>query len=266
MIMERRAVVPGIVLVMLACGGSGEDVDRLEALFDGELEVVDLTHSLSVSMPYWPNPAGNPFRHDTLSAHADGAPRMAAYFTPEHHGTHLDAPVHGAVGRRSVDQLRPIDLWGPAVVIDIADLAANDPDHLLSVEDVTAWEREHGVIPAGAVVLLATGWGRKWTDPESYRNLDADGRLRFPGFSPDAARFLVEERDIRGLGIDNMSVDYGLSTDFAVHGITHGAGKYHLENLANLHRLPPTGAYLIVAPVKIEGGSGGQVRVYAVLP
>ena len=256
-----------LAVALTGCGGSADNgADTLDQLFAGELEVVDLTHALSATMPYWPSPKGNPFKHDTLRAHADGSPAMAAYFTPEHHGTHLDAPVHSAEGQLSVDQLTPDDLFGPAVVIDVSTQSEANPDYRVTVADVAAWELEHEPIPSGAIVLLYTGWADKYTDPASYANLDDEKRMRFPGFSVEVGEFLVNEREIRGIGIDNFSIDYGLSSDFAVHGIVNGAGKFHLENVANLGRVPAVGAYLIVAPIKIEGGSGGQVRIFAVLP
>ncbi len=256
-----------LALAMTGCSPSvGGGADTLDQLFTGELEVIDLTHALSATMAFWPSPDGNPFRHDTLRAHADGSPAMAAYFTPEHHGTHLDAPVHSAEGQLSVDLLTPDDLFGPAAVIDISVQSRADQDYRVTLADVEAWELEHGPIPSGAIVLLYTGWADKYTDPVAYANLDDEGRLRFPGFSVEVAELLVNERDIRGIGIDNLSIDYGLSRDYAVHGIVNGAGKFQLENVANLGRVPTVGAYLIVAPIKIEGGSGGQVRIFAVLP
>ena len=186
--------------------------------------------------------------------------------TPEHNGTHLDAPIHSASGQPSVDQLTAADLFGPAVVIDVSSKSADDPDYILRVQDILDWEAEHGSIPDGAIVLMSTGWSRKWEDPESYRNRDADGIMHFPGFSEDAGRFLVTERNIRGIGIDNLSIDPGTSRTFPTHGVVNGAGKFQLENVANVHLLPAAGAYLIVAPIKIEGGSGGQVRIFAVVP
>jgi kynurenine formamidase len=259
-----------VLLLAVALTGcdrsSGGNTDTLDQLFTGELEVIDLTHALSATMAYWPSPDGNPFKHDTIRAHADGSPSMAAYFTPEHHGTHLDAPVHSAEGQLSVDRLTSTDLFGPAAVIDISTQSQADMDYRVTLADVEAWEAEHGPIPSGAIVLLYTGWADKYTDPVAYANLDDQGRLRFPGFSVEVAELLVNERDIRGIGIDNLSIDYGLSRDYAVHGIVNGAGKFQLENVANLGRVPAVGAYLIVAPIKIEGGSGGQVRIFAVLP
>ena len=263
----NRTLAALAALALAGCGpAEGDGQPTLAGLFAGELEVVDLTHALGATTPYWPSLEGNPFRHDTLRAWPDGSPSMAAYSTPEHHGTHLDAPVHSGEGQPSVDELTAADLFGPAVVVDISAQSAADPDYSVSVADLEAWEAEHGPVPPGAIVLLYTGWGERYGDPAAYANLDAEGRPHFPGFSAEVGELLVTERDIRGIGIDNLSIDPGAGEGFPVHGIVNGAGKFHLENVANLDRLPPVGAYLIVAPIKIEGGSGGQVRLFAVLP
>ena len=258
-----RATVMAVVLTSCT---TTDSVERFERLFAGEMTVIDLTHALNATSPYWPNSTGNPFRHDTLSAHASGSPSMAAYSTPEHHGTHLDAPIHGADGQPSVDQLTAADLFGPAAVIDVSAKCEADPDYALSRQDVLDWEAEHGRLPPGAIVVMYTGWSTKWSNYDAYKNEDEAGRMHFPGFSPEAAQFLIDEREIRGIGIDDMSVDPPVAEGFPVHGIVNGSGKYHLENVANVHLLPATGAYLIVAPVKIEGGSGGQVRIFAAVP
>ena len=156
-------------------------------------------------------------------------------------------------------------LFAPAVVIDVRDEASKDPDYRLRVMRVEKWEALHGRIPAGAVVLLRTGWASRWPDQARYRNTDAAGVMHFPGFSVEAARLLVE-RGAVGLGIDTLSIDYGPSKDFEVHRVTLPAGLYQLENLANMDQLPDAGAFLISAPIKLEGGSGGPVRVFALLP
>ena len=264
----RTAVMAGLIVFAVAgCEPpAGDGPYSLAQWFSGELEVVDLTHALSGTAPYWPSPNGNPFTHDTLRAHADGSPSMAAYSTPEHHGTHLDAPMHGAEGQASVDQLTSEDLFGPAAVIDISAQSEADQDYSVTLADVAAWELEHGRIPSGAIVLLYTGWAEKYTDSAAYANLNGEGQLRFPGFSAEVGELLVNEREIRGIGIDNFSIDPGVGPGFPVHGIVNGAGKFHLENVANLGQVLAVGAYLIVAPIKIEGGSGGQVRIFAVLP
>ena len=254
--------------------GSGETepdataafADRLDRLFSDELEVVDLTHALSPDTVYWPSPSGNPFEYEVVRAQPSGASAMGAYSTPEHHGTHLDAPIHGGDNLATVDRLTPDDLLGPAVVIDVSEQAAADADFAVTREDLLAWEGSHGRIPDGAIVLMYSGWSEKYDDPDAYKNQDSDGRMHFPGFSEGAARFLIDEREISGIGVDTLSVDPGVTRGLPAHGIVNGSGKFHLENVANVHLLPEAGAYLIVAPIKIEGGSGGQVRIFAVLP
>ncbi len=120
-------------------------------------------------------------------------------------------------------------------------------------------------MPDGAIVVMYSGWSRKWADYDAYKNEDDEGNMHFPGFSEEAAQFLVDERQIRGIGVDTLSVDAAAADGLPVHGIVNGSGKFHLENVADVHRLPAAGANLIVAPIKIQGGSGGQVRIFAVL-
>jgi kynurenine formamidase len=253
------------VIALVGCR-TEQSTSDLARLFADELTIVDLTHAVSARAPYWPGPPMSPFTHDTLSAHADGAPSMAAYSVPEHFGTHFDAPVHGGMGLPSVDQISTSELFGPAVVIDVTHQAASDPDYAMSAEDVLAWEASHGRIPPGAIVLMRSGWATRWEQGDPYYNQGSDRSLHFPGFGADAARLLVEQRDIAGIGVDTGSVDPGNAGGFPAHGLVNGSGHYHLENLANLSALPEVGAFLIVAPIKIEGGSGGQVRVFAVVP
>ena len=183
----------------------------------------------------------------------------------EHYGTHLDAPAHFPPGKATVEQIPVKQLFGPAAVFDVRADGAKDADYQLRAGRVPEWERKHGRIPAGAIVLLRTGWAARWPDAQKYRNQDAQGKMHFPGFSAEAAKLLIE-RKVSGLGCDTMSVDYGSSEDFAVHHLALGSGLYHLENLADLGALPETGAFLVVAPIKLEGGSGGPVRVFALLP
>jgi len=266
----RTATSLSIVLALLStlagCASDRPERDTLAGLFADEMTVVDLTHAVSAEAPYWPGAPRSPFTHDTLSAHADGAPSMAAYAVPEHFGTHFDAPVHGGIGLPSVDLVPTDQLFGPAVVIDVTRQVETNEDYTLSADDVRAWEAEHGEIPRGAIVVMRSGWAARWTQGSSYYNQADDGSLHFPGFGADAARLLVEERDIAGIGVDTGSVDPGNADGFPAHGIVNGSGAFHLENLADLTALPAAGAYLIVAPIKIKGGSGGQVRVFAVVP
>ncbi|MBI4482073.1 MAG: cyclase family protein [Acidobacteria bacterium] len=240
--------------------------DRLEQAAKNSAKIVDLTYPLSSRTPHWPGPNYSPFRYDKIADLEEDGVFSGKFCMPEHLGTHLDAPNHFEKGQPAVHQLSLEQLFAPAVVLDVTDRVRGNADFLLRLEDLRRWERAHGTIVPGALVFLYTGWGTRVSDSARYQNRDASGVMHFPGFSPEAARFLVNERNIKGLGIDTLSVDYGPSKNFQVHHIAHGAGKYHIENAANLDRLPPKGAFAIVAPIKIEGGSGGPVRVFALLP
>src|SRR6266705_420662 len=238
--------------------------DRLEGIPSGKTRVVDLSYAISDKLVAWPGDT------KVFEAKVNASVEKNGYFTRsfwmlEHYGTHLDAPIHFPPGMTPVDQIPAQRLFGPAVVIDVRAETARDADYQLPVSRVEDWEKRHGRIPEGAIVLLRTGWATRWPDAERYRNQDSQGRMHFPGFSSEAAELLIERR-VSGLGCDTLSVDYGASQKFPVHRLALGAGLYHLENLADLSALPEAGAFLIVAPIKLEGGSGGPARVFAVLP
>jgi len=235
-----------------------------QQLFLGKYRIVDLTHPLAAQYPAWPGDA-KPFE-----ATANATIEKDGYFTRrvnflEHFGTHLDAPAHFVAGQATVDRIPPEKLFAPAVVLDIRAEAVKNADYLLPVAAIAAWEKKHGRIPSGAIVLLRTGWSSRWPDQARYGNEDASHTMHFPGYSAEAARLLIQ-RKVAGLGIDTFSIDFGASKDFAVHTISHTAGNFHLENLADLSALPESGAFLIVAPIKLEGGSGGPARVFALIP
>ena len=241
----------------------------LEALENTPL--VDLTYAFDENTIYWPTAATN-FELEELSY----GPTEAGFFysayafrTPEHGGTHLDAPIHFAEGRHTVDQIPLESLVGPGVVLDVSQQAAADPDYRLTPEDVQRWEAEHGPVPAGAIVLLRTGWGQHWPDRKAYLGDDTPGdasNLHFPSFGAAAAQWLVEERKVAVLGVDTASIDHGPSRDFPVHQVANGANVPGLENVAHLDRLPATGAWIMALPMKIAGGSGAPVRIVALLP
>lgn len=236
----------------------------LRGVSDGSTRVVDMTYAINGKLPAWPGD------ERTFEAKVEATPEKDGYFarsfwTLEHYGTHMDAPAHFPPGKDFLDQIPVAHLFAAAVVIDVRDEASKDPDYRLRVMRVEKWEALHGRIPAGAVVLLRTGWASRWPDQARYRNMDSAGVMHFPGFSVEAARLLIE-RGAVGLGIDTLSIDYGPSKDFEVHRVTLPAGLYQLENLANLDQLPEAGAFLVSAPIKLEGGSGGPVRVFALLP
>lgn len=233
--------------------------------------VIDLSHAFGPSTLYWPT-SPSAFSLETL-AHGptEGGFFYSAYrlSTPEHGGTHLDAPAHFADGRRSVEQIPIEQLVAPAVVIDVSAQASADRDYRLTADDVHAFEREHGRIPEGAIVLLRTGWSRHWPSAKAYLGDDTKGdasKLSFPSYGEEAARLLVEERGVGVLGVDTASIDYGRSTDFMVHRIAAARDVPGLENLTNLDQVPATGATVVALPMKIEGGSGGPLRAVALVP
>jgi kynurenine formamidase len=231
---------------------------------------LDLTYSFDEKTIYWPTSKSFEWklvRHGKTPAGYFYS--SADYAANEHGGTHLDAPVHFHDGGAGVDQIPITKLMGPVVVVDVSAACAHNPDYRVSAGDVTGWEKQHGRIPDGAIVLIRTGWGKYWPDKKRYLGTDKPGDvagLHFPGVSREAAEFLVKQRNINGEGIDTASIDYGQSKDFIAHQIFSAAGIYNLENVANLDRVPATGATLIALPMKIRGGTGAPVRIVATVP
>jgi len=233
---------------------------------------VDLTHDYSDETVYWPTSGG--FEFEVLSDEVtDKGYYYAAnrFSTAEHGGTHIDAPIHFAAGKRTVDEIPVGQLIGPAVVVDVSAAALADRHHEVGVAELLDWELAHGTIPDGAIVLLHTGYGRFWPDRKAYMGSDKPGaegvaELSFPGLHPDAARFLVERRDIAAIGLDTPSIDTGRSTHYESHRILFERDIPAFENVAQLDRLPATGALVIALPMKIRGGSGGPVRIVALIP
>jgi kynurenine formamidase len=233
--------------------------------------VVDLTHPFDEKTLYWPN-SPSAFELKRLSHQKTPAGFFYAsntFCAPEHGGTHMDAPIHFAEGKETVDQVPVRQLVAPAFVLDVTKKAEKDADYRLTPEDVKAWEAAHGPIPKGAIVLLRTGWGKRWPDRKTYFGTDVPGdvtHLHFPSYGKEAAELLVKERQVAGIGVDTASIDYGPSTDFIVHQIAMAENVFGLENLASLEELPEAGAWIVALPMKIGGGSGGPLRAVALLP
>ncbi len=235
------------------------------------VEIIDLTYPFSEQTLYWPNsPSGFELKRLAFGKTAAGYFYSSnAFCAPEHGGTHIDAPIHFAERGVSADQIPLRQLIAPAAVVDITAKTASDPDYRLTAEDVRAWELRNGTIQPGTIVLLRTGWGARYPDRERYFGDDTPGatdKLHFPSYGEGAARLLVNDRRVAAVGIDTASIDYGQSRDFIVHQIVNGANVPGLENIANLDRLPERGAWVVALPMKIAGGSGGPLRIVALIP
>jgi kynurenine formamidase len=255
--------------ILAACQQAAPDYSPV---FDGTGgRWVDLTHAFSGSTVYWPTDTAG-FRLDTLSyGPAEGGWFYAsfAFSAPEHGGTHLDAPLHFAEGRLANDEIPLSGLIGPAAVVDVSDHA--DADYLVGVDDLTSWEASHGQLPDGGFLLVRTGWGARWNDRAAYLGTTLEGpaavsQMHFPGLGEEAAQWLVDNRGLVAVGIDTPSIDRGQSTDFRAHVILYSENLSGFENVANLDLLPEVGSFVVALPMKIQGGSGGPLRIVAFVP
>ncbi len=250
----------------------------IEELLAGQLHVVDLTQPLGPDTPLLPLPPQwnntPPFRIWELSRYDERGPAWYwnAFSTGEHTGTHFDAPVHWVSGKNlpdnTVDRVPPRNFVGPACVLDVTAEVAKDPDFLITLDHVRAWEKQYGRIPESAWVLLRTGWSRR-TSAADYLNVKGDGP-HTPGWAKECSAFLANERNVLGVGVETVGTDAGQAArfdpPFPNHYIMHGSGRFGLAGLCNLDQLPPTGAVVIAAPLKIVGGSGSPVRAIAIMP
>ena len=259
---RRKAL--GVLGATLAAsfGARAEAQERPTVLAGGFTEIHDLTHTLSAEMPVYP--VFEPFQmestHEFSSDQLWSAYRLSFN---EHTGTHMDAPIHFDAGAIPIDQIEPAQFFAPLVVISIRDRAQRDHDSGVTVDDVREWERRHGRLPNGAFVAMHSGWDERIGDSERFLNIDAAG-FHHPGFTGEVARFLTEERDIVGVGVDAISLDVGTASGFPAHLTILPAGKYGLEVMANLGAVPPAGATIIIGAMKHQGGTGGPVRAFAV--
>ena len=243
----------------------------------GHIKVVDLTQTLSPEFPQisLPPEMGQawPFRIEEVSRYDERGPAWYwnNFSCGEHTGTHFDAPVHWVSGKdlpqNATDSIPPERFIGPACVIDCSKESAADADFLLTRDHLLKWEKKHGRIPPRAWVLMRTDWSKR-QDPVAYQNFDDTGQ-HTPGPDVEAVKFLVEERDVLGFGTESIGTDagqaYHLRPPYPCHYFMHGAGRYGLQCLTNLDQLPPTGALVVAAPLKIRNGSGSPLRVLALL-
>jgi len=229
----------------------------------GFRDVVDLTHTFSAALPIFP--AFKPVQiRPKFAVAKDGFFANELTFD-EHTGTHMDAPVHFVPNGLTADRLPPEKFVAPLAVVSIEARAAKDADALLTVDDLLAWEKAHGRLPRGAFVAMYSGWDSRVGDAARFLNKDAKGTMHAPGFSEEAARFLVQERDVVGAGVDTLSLDKAEAQKFVAHLALLGGGKYAVELIANLGRVPPLGATIVVGAPKHQGASGGPARVFALV-
>lgn len=234
-------------------------------------KIIDLSYGFDSETVYWPT--AEPFH---LEKDFEGVTDKGYYYAAnryaaaEHGGTHIDAPLHFAKGHYSVDRIPLEQLMGQGVVIDVTRQCAGNPDYLVTPEDFQTWEKQNGTLPMGTIVLLRTGFGKYYPNKKLYLGTDERGaqavaKLHFPGLDPAAARWLVQNRSLKAIGLDTASIDYGQSTVFESHRILFERDIPALENLANLDKLPNKDFRVIALPMKITGGSGGPLRIIAIL-
>ena len=272
-----RILVVYWVVAVLMCAGCSSGPEKQDQLRDRETDlskkkIVDLTHEFSDETIYWVT--AKEFELDIV---AKGETEKGYFYsannftTAEHGGTHIDAPNHFAANGQTTEQIPLTNLIGNAIKVDVSANAVNDPDYLVSVTDFENWEAENGEIPDGSIILLETGHSRFYPDKIKYlgtdqRGADAVKFLHFPGLSPLAAQWLVDNRSIKAIGIDTPSIDYGQSNDFQSHVFLMTRNIPAFENVTNLDQLPATGFEVIALPMKIKGGSGGPLRIIALVP
>lgn len=262
----RRLPLAAALVFMASCS-RGPSLN--ERLVNGTW--VDLTYPFDSTAIYWPT--AQPFHLTVVSAQRTPAGYYYAannFAAAEHGGTHIDAPVHFGEGRRTTDMIPLTSLIAPAEVIDVRRHADSSADYRITPQDIIAWETTHGRIPEGTIVLIRTGWGKRWPDRARYLGTTKTGQagvaeLHFPGLSIVSARLLAK-RHVRAVGIDTPSLDYGQSKDFMAHRTLFGMNIPGFENVANLDQLPDTGAFVVALPMKIKGGSGSPLRIVALLP
>jgi len=230
-------------------------------IFFSDFVFVDLTHQLDEGVPTWEGESG--FRYNISMDYEDGA-RVIDYYMCAGIGTHIDAPAHFFKDKATVGDLKIEDFFVSAYVLDISNKVESKFDYMISIKDLQEFESRYGNIEQKGVFLAYTGWSNRWPDAKKYRNVDSQGKMRFPGFSPESADYLLN-KNVVGIGIDTLSPD-GANYEFPVHKKILGCNKYILENIANLGIMPPVGSYIVTLPLKIKNGTESPVRVIGFIP
>lgn len=266
-----RVLMSIVLFMVLSSCNEKADPGMLNNIDLDAFDIVDLTHALDSETIFWPT---SPMRleHKELSYGMTDAGYFYSAYTlslPEHGGTHLDAPIHFSSTGMTADQIPIRSLLGRCIIIDVSEKAQSDRDYKLAVQDILDFEAAHGRIEPRSIVLLRTGWSAYWPDVKSYLGDDTPGdasRLSFPSFGAEAAAFLIEQRQVKAIGVDTASIDRGQSTDFMVHQVVAAHNIPAFENLTNLDQLPQKGAFLVALPTKVGGGSGAPLRAVAFIP
>lgn len=266
---KASKVIVGLCLITNAGCATGHNINH--PVWE-QSRIVDLTHSFGSDTIVWPTEQD----FKLIVQHAEDMPGGYYYASnrvemPEHGGTHIDAPIHFSRGKQTLDRI-PIDqMIGAAIRINVTEQCVRNRDYRVAISDLERWEAEHGRIPNDAIVLLDTGFARFWPNRKDYLGTESRGQegvreLHFPGLHPEAAVWLVRERQVKAVGIDTASIDYGQSTKFETHVALLSQNVPVFENLANLHDLPARGFDIVALPMKIAGGTGGPLRIIAVVP
>lgn len=273
--MKNQFLTATLLLIVFGCDQqtSQEKTSKDSQIISSkEDKIIDLTHSFSNETVYWVTA-----KEFQLEVVADGETDAGFHYsannfsTAEHGGTHIDAPIHFAANKQTVDEIPLKNLIGEAIKIDVSEKALKNRDYLIGIEDFKNWETKENIqIPDGSIVLLETGYSKFYPDKVNYLGTDQRGPeavklLHFPGLSPEAAKWLVTERNIHAIGLDTPSIDYGQSTLFESHVILLSENIPVFENLTNLDKLPSKGFKIIALPIKIKGGSGGPLRIIAMV-
>jgi len=233
---------------------SGIELSSATSLFD-------LSHPLGADTPVYPG--DTPFSRSQAGRREEEGFLDYVITHNEHIGTHIDAPCHFAEGGDAVDAIAAQELVAPLAILDLREQVAKDPDYCATPDDVLAWERRHGRLPAGAIVVLNNGWSARFTDARAFCGLDDSGQSHTPGWGAEAAALLAEERDVLAIGTDTFSLDAAHAEDFPVHRLWLGTGRWGIEGLANLEQAPSAGAVVFVGANKLQDGTGASARVLA---
>lgn len=259
------------LLFVLACQPAERTTTKTPPSAFPSGKIIDLTYAYDADTVFWPTAEGFRLEKDFEGMTEKGYYYAANKFsTAEHGGTHIDSPIHFAKGRHTVDQIPLEQLIGEAIIIDVAKRCEANPDYQAGSADFLEWEKANGQIPKDAIVLIRTGYGKYWPDRGKYmgtneRGTEAVAKLHFPGLHPEAARWLTLNRSIKAIGLDTPSIDYGQSTLFESHRTLFDKNIPAFENLANLDKLPFKDFLIIALPMKIRNGSGGPLRIIAIL-